>query len=58
MVENLLQEETTFSLDDLKLKVKKLEGYLKRAGRRINSLEKKLAKVEQEMTLAKKKVVA
>jgi hypothetical protein len=58
----LLKEETSVSAADLKVKVEKLDGYIKRSERRIATLEKKLAKVEEKLklqdTLLKRKVMA
>ena len=57
-----LQEETRLSVADLKFKIKKLEGYLKKTDRRIVALEKKLARVEEELraqgNILKRKVLA
>ncbi|HVN66840.1 MAG TPA: hypothetical protein VMT55_00585 [Candidatus Sulfotelmatobacter sp.] len=58
----LLQEEKSVSLADLKVKVLKLDGYIKRAERRVALLEKKLAKVAEKLrfqnALLKKQVMA
>jgi hypothetical protein len=58
----LLQEETSVSAADLKVKVAKLDGYIKRSEHRIAALEKKLAKVAEKMRLRdavlKRKVLA
>lgn len=47
--QTLLEEETRISADDLLFKVKKLEGYIKRAERRLTTHEKKLAKLREEL---------
>jgi hypothetical protein len=58
----MLQEEKEVSAADLKVKVQKLDGFVKRAERRIATLEKKLAKYDENMRLqgglSAKKVVA
>ena len=57
----LLQEEKEVSAADLKVKVQKLDGFIKRAERRIATLEKKLAKYDekqrQQGLLSTKKVL-
>jgi hypothetical protein len=58
----LLEEETKISTEDLLFKVKKLEGYIKRAERRLNTHEKKLAKLREEfkkeLRLLKERIMA
>jgi hypothetical protein len=58
----LLEEETRLSSKDIILKVKKLEGYIKRTERRIMSHEKKLNKLREEfkkeLKLLKERIMA
>jgi len=44
-----LQEETKISVKDLRIKIQKLEGYIRRAERRLSAHEKKLAKLREEL---------
>jgi len=44
-----LREDTDLSAADLMFKVKRLEGYIKKAERRIASHEKKLDQLEKKM---------